>query len=255
MCILLASQQPNTDYNLIVIANRDEFHLRDAAPLKFWGEKPHILGGRDLEAGGSWLAINKKGYLAAITNISEGGETIQNPVTRGSIVTEFLDGKEKADKFAENLRNGHRKYNGFNLITYDGTTLYWDSNRSEKGKTIPYQSFAISNTTPNNRWEKTELLKKNFEKAMGGPSAGLQKRLMSILMPGSRTKTPDSALSSVKLDSLRENIFIQGDSYGTRCSSVILFGSNGLISFTERRFNSSGEITGENTIKINKLNL
>ena len=90
---------------------------------------------------------------------------------------------------------------------------------------------------------------------MEDPSAGLQKRLMSILMPGSRTKTPDSALSTVKLDSLRENIFIQGDSYGTRCSSVILFGSNGLISFTERRFNSSGEITGENTIKINKLNL
>ena len=77
MCILLASQQPNTDYNLIVIANRDEFHLRDAAPLKFWGEKPNILGGRDLEAGGSWLAINKKGYLAAITNISEGGETLK----------------------------------------------------------------------------------------------------------------------------------------------------------------------------------
>ena len=251
MCILLASQGPSPEYNLIVIANRDEFHQREAAPLKFWEEKPHILGGRDLVAGGTWLAINKNGSLAAITNISEGTGTAQITTTRGNIVTAFLDGDERAEKFAEKLRNRHGDYNGFNLIAYDGTTLYWDSNRAEKGETISYQSFAVSNTTPNNQWKKTELLKKSFNEAIEGPSTDLPNRLLSILMPSSYNKTSKLVGSSTELNTLKENIFILGNDYGTRCSSVILFGSDGLISFTERRFNPCGEISGQNTININ----
>ena len=251
MCILLASQDPNPYYNLIVIANRDEFHHREAAPLKFWREKPHILGGRDLVAGGTWLGINKNGYLAAITNISEGTGTAQEFTTRGNIVAEFLDGKMKAKNFAKTLRNRHGSYNGFNLIVYDGTTLYWDSNRSGKGEIISYQPFAVSNTTPNNRWRKTERLKKSFNEAIKDPSTDLPNCLLSILMPSSSNKASESVGPTTSLDTLKENIFIRGNNYGTRCSSVILFGSDGLISFTERRFNSSGEITGQNTVNIN----
>jgi len=251
MCILLASQDPNPDYNLIVIANRDEFHHREAAPLKFWREKPHILGGRDLVAGGTWLGINRNGYLAAITNISEGTGTAQEFTTRGDIVAEFLNGKMKAQNFAKILRDRHGNYNGFNLIVYDGTTLYWDSNRSEKGETISYQPFAVSNTTPNNRWRKTERLKKSFNKALEGPSSDLPNRLLSILMSSSCNETSESVGSTKRLNTLKDNIFIRGNNYGTRCSSVILFGSDGLISFTERRFNPYGEITGQNTVSIN----
>ena len=202
-------------------------------------------------AGGAWLAINKHGYLAAITNISEGTRTAQDLTTRGDIVTAFLDGKVKAEKFAKILRNRHGSYNGFNLIIYDGTTLYWDSNRSGRGEKISCQSFAVSNTTPNNRWRKTERLKKRFKRAIEDPSSDLTNRLLSILMPSSCNKTSESVGSTTRLNTLKENIFIRGNNYGTRCSSVILFGSDGLVSFTERRFNSSGEITGQNTVNIN----
>ena len=253
MCILLAFKSPSPNYDLIVIANRDEFHSRDAAPINFWNEKPHILGGRDLEAGGSWLAINKNGYLAAITNISGGENAPKLPQSRGSIVTEFLDGKKSSETYAETLRDKHQNYNGFNLILYDGNTLYWDSNRSEKGKALSGKPYAISNTTPNHKWVKTEELKRSFRNALQGSSIGLQKRLLSILGPKTRYEGTSSRLSMENLDTLKKNIFIQGTSYGTRCSSVILFDNRGLISFTERRFNALGKVIGENTMELKRL--
>ena len=64
MCLILVSFRQRADYPLILAANRDEFFLRASAPAGFWGDAPQVLGGRDLEAGGSWLAITREGRYA-----------------------------------------------------------------------------------------------------------------------------------------------------------------------------------------------
>ncbi|CAB1319976.1 unnamed protein product [Coregonus sp. 'balchen'] len=60
---------------LILAANRDEFYNRPTKAADFWASNSEILSGLDLEEGkegGSWLGINKRGKLAALTNYLEG---------------------------------------------------------------------------------------------------------------------------------------------------------------------------------------
>ena len=75
MCLLIAVSGVIDDAPLLVAANRDEFYARDAVPMTVLGDAgPRILGGRDLVAGGTWMAVNEHGVMAALTNKpAEGG--------------------------------------------------------------------------------------------------------------------------------------------------------------------------------------
>jgi uncharacterized protein with NRDE domain len=54
---------------LLIAANRDELLDRPAVPVTVLRERePRILGGRDLLAGGTWLAVNEDGVVAGLTN-------------------------------------------------------------------------------------------------------------------------------------------------------------------------------------------
>ena len=68
MCLIFISLNNHPNYKLILAGNRDEFYNRKTAPANFWTDHRHILGGRDLEAGGTWLAMTKQGKIAMVTN-------------------------------------------------------------------------------------------------------------------------------------------------------------------------------------------
>ena len=67
MCLILFGFKASKDYPIVLAANRDEFYDRPTAPMSFWREQPSILGGKDLEQGGTWLGINKKGKFKFIS--------------------------------------------------------------------------------------------------------------------------------------------------------------------------------------------
>ena len=71
MCLILFAWRAHARYELVLAANRDEFHDRPAAPAGFWPDAPDILAGRDLEAGGTWLGITRSRRFAALTNYRE----------------------------------------------------------------------------------------------------------------------------------------------------------------------------------------
>lgn len=60
--------QEHPVYQLIVVANRDEFYERPTAVAGFWEDHPTILAGRDLLQMGTWLGVTKTGRFAALTN-------------------------------------------------------------------------------------------------------------------------------------------------------------------------------------------
>src|SRR5918997_4430871 len=69
MCLLVFASRLGTELPLAVGANRDEQLERPAVPLEvLQATGPRVLGGRDLLAGGTWLAANEHGVVAAITN-------------------------------------------------------------------------------------------------------------------------------------------------------------------------------------------
>ena len=70
--------------------NRDEFHARRSAPAAWWSDAPDVFGGRDLEAGGSWLGITRAGRLAVVTNQPGLGKPDGRQPSRGELVHAFL---------------------------------------------------------------------------------------------------------------------------------------------------------------------
>ncbi|MGH3273883.1 MAG: NRDE family protein [Streptosporangiaceae bacterium] len=69
MCLLIALFQVVEGAPLLIAANRDELYSRPAVPMTVLGDHdPRVLGGRDEVAGGTWLAVNEHGVVAALTN-------------------------------------------------------------------------------------------------------------------------------------------------------------------------------------------
>ena len=86
MCLLLFSWQTESEYPLVVAANRDERLDRPACSLCVLRERsPRILGGRDELAGGTWLAVNQHGVVAGLTNRPAPGGRDLSKRSRGEL--------------------------------------------------------------------------------------------------------------------------------------------------------------------------
>jgi uncharacterized protein with NRDE domain len=69
VCLLIALFGTVPDVPLLIAANRDELYQRPADPITVLRDaQPRVLGGRDELAGGTWLAVNEHGLVAALTN-------------------------------------------------------------------------------------------------------------------------------------------------------------------------------------------
>ena len=87
MCLILVAWRQHPQYPLVVAANRDEYHSRPSTPAAPWQEDIRVIGGKDLEAGGTWLALRSGGRFAAVTNVREPGVAKGNR-SRGLLVSD-----------------------------------------------------------------------------------------------------------------------------------------------------------------------
>lgn len=53
MCLIVFAYNCHAAYRLVLGANRDEYRDRPTIPARFWPDAPHILAGRDQQAGGT----------------------------------------------------------------------------------------------------------------------------------------------------------------------------------------------------------
>src|ERR1700741_46525 len=92
MCLIALAWRARPAYRLIVAANRDEYFGRRSAPADFWEDHTHVLAGRDLEAGGTWLGITLEGRFAALTNYRNPADRRTGVPSRGALVSDVLTG-------------------------------------------------------------------------------------------------------------------------------------------------------------------
>jgi uncharacterized protein with NRDE domain len=86
MCLLVALFRQRADAPLIIAANRDEQLARPAVAMTVLREAaPRLLGGRDLLAGGTWLAVGEHGVIAALTNVPAPGGRDGSKRSRGEL--------------------------------------------------------------------------------------------------------------------------------------------------------------------------
>src|ERR1700691_2458930 len=131
MCLIAIAYQAHPDRPLVVAANRDEAYARPTSQAHFWDEQPQLLAGRDLEAGGTWLGLDRRGRFAAITNFREVGAHRKDAPSREHLVSDFLCRDLPTEDYLKNIASQAQRYNGFNLLLLDDTGLYYFSNRTQ----------------------------------------------------------------------------------------------------------------------------
>ena len=93
MCLILFHYDPEGEYPLTVMANRDEFHERKTLQAAFWDDAPNILAGRDMEKGGTWMGVSRTGRFAAVTNYRSLADMRPGGASRGDLTRLFLAGE------------------------------------------------------------------------------------------------------------------------------------------------------------------
>ena len=81
MCLIALAYDPLASNQLIVTANRDEFHARPTR-RELLGRPAFDTAGRDLQGGGTWMGLTA-GRFAALTNYTE-PTPIHSPKPRGA---------------------------------------------------------------------------------------------------------------------------------------------------------------------------
>jgi uncharacterized protein with NRDE domain len=243
MCLILLAYQAHPDYRLILAANRDEFFSRPTAPATFWEDAPHILAGRDLKAGGSWLGITRDGRIAAITNYRDPQAERKDAPSRGGLVSGFLNGAMTAGEYLEFLKAEGAAYNGFNLVFGDRSRIYWFSNRHESPRLLEAGIHGLSNHLLDTPWPKVTRGREAMEFIVSHGKPVQPEALFAIL--SDRAIAPDNLLPDtgvgIDLERFLSPLFISTPNYGTRSSTVIIIDREDRVTFIEQNFNGVRE--------------
>ncbi len=237
MCLVLFAYQPESEHPLVVAANRDELYARPTRSAYCWQESPQLLAGRDLSAGGTWLGVTSTGRFATVTNFAEEGSAGELR-SRGELTRSFLLGDLSAHAFAHRLDGV--QYRGFNLLLWDGTSLAYTSNRGITEDLEP-GTYGLANAELGSTWPKVAngVDALDQELAAGPSPDGLLRLLADDHVP------PDHELPSrgrpIELERRVAPRFINGDEYGTRASTAVIFTARKII-FAEQEYGPGGSI-------------
>jgi uncharacterized protein with NRDE domain len=126
MCTLVILRRPGHRWPVLIGANRDEMIERPSKPPgRHWPDRPELVAGLDILAGGSWLGINDWGVAAAVLNRHGSLGPAPGRRSRGELVLEALDHAD-ATAAAEALSHlDPEAYRTFNLIVADGGHGFW----------------------------------------------------------------------------------------------------------------------------------
>ena len=245
MCLLLIAVNAVPGKPLLLLGNRDEFRARASAQAAPWQDDARIVGGRDLVAGGGWLALRNDGRHAAVTNVRTGLPATA-PRSRGWLVRDFVLGDAAPRAFLDGVHEDVESYGAFNLVVGDreGTFAYGTADSAPRR--LDDGVHVISNGRIGVHWPKTERLKRCFESAIASGASddvGLLDLLVDESQP-SDASLPDTGVG-LDLERLLAPVFVRGSAqYGTRASTLAYLTGDGA-SLHERVFGTSANVERE----------
>lgn len=249
MCLIVLGYQRHPDLPLIVAANRDEFHARPTRPAGWWADRPEILGGRDLLAGGSWLAVHRRGRFAAVTNYRDVEPKHGKQRSRGELVTGFLDGRLTPLDYLGTIDGSH--FDGFNLLVANSNELAYMSNQGDPPRRLDPGVYGLANARLDSPCDKVRRSKQRLGQLLDSDSIN-DTELMRLL--ADRDKAPldevDTSRLPIALAHATSAPFIVLPEFGTRCSTLVTANRSGAWRFFERRFDARGRNTGETSVSF-----
>lgn len=229
MCVVALALAVHPDWPIILIGNRDEYHARPAAPIQEWTDGSGIFAGQDLQAGGTWMGVHPlTGRMVVVTNVRDG---LPDPAkaSRGALVTQLLSGAGPyaaigADPDGDAV--ALNDFNAFNLIMVGGGTGHILTNRPVPNiRPIHSGIFALANEPALAPCPRADRLRARLAHTVANAS------------------DPQLLLDDV-MDRDPPALFLAGDTYGTRASTLILQNHMGEIFMIERRYEAGGRSNG-----------
>ncbi len=239
MCLITFAYHIHPKYKFILAANRDEFYARPTSPAGWWEDHPNILGGRDLEAMGTWMGMNRNGRFAAVTNFRDIKNINPKAKTRGNLPTDFLLGSSSPENYVREIHQEGKQYNGFNLIVMDDEIAYV-SNYNDETYDLNFGLYGLSNALLDDRWPKVEKAKAKLEVLI---QKDFSLESLTEMMSDTHTAA-DALLPETGLEYAREKALsamcIQTPDYGTCCSTAIRIDYDGNVEFMEKSYPVGG---------------
>jgi uncharacterized protein with NRDE domain len=249
VCLLVLAWKAVAAERLVLVANRDEFHGRPTAALDWWPDGA-LLGGRDLQAGGTWLALDRRGRFAAITNF-RGAPAPPDAPSRGALIPRFLRGALPPLAFLESLQSELSRYAGFSLLVGDEHELaYLCSRDASAPRRLPAGVYGLSNATLDAPWPKLVTSRAKLAERLAAPLATID--LLDLL--GERGYAADRDLPDTGIGLAEERRlsapFVLGRQYGTRSTTAVLLGLAGGGEVAERTYDSAGAAQGTRVVSL-----
>lgn len=134
MCSIVVLNQVRKDYPVVLGTNRDEFYARRTSGPERLLEHPVTVGGRDLQAHGTWMGVTREGLFVGVTNQRTFVPPDAAKRSRGELVLRALElGGSGAIRAHVSGLDG-RDYNSFNLMFGDAAGLWVGYGRDHERK-------------------------------------------------------------------------------------------------------------------------
>ena len=242
MCLIAIAYRAHPDHELVVAANRDEFHARPALAADWWPDAPQVWGGRDQSAGGSWMAVSREGRFAAVTNVRRMLPPKPDAPSRGALVSDFVRGEQSPEEFLQELAATAVSYAGFNLLLYANGELHHAGNLPEfTTQRIEPGIHTVSNASLNTPWPKSRRLAAAMDSWLAEAADDVEPLLAALAdrTPAADSELPDTGVG-IEMERFLSPPFICSERYGTRASTVVQIGRERGVWAVERRFDGAG---------------
>jgi uncharacterized protein with NRDE domain len=244
MCLALIALDAHPRLALVIAANRDEFHARDAAPAHWWTDGK--LAGLDRVGGGTWFGVDARGRWALVTNYREGVPRDPAAPSRGMLVARALADRASGLECAAAIARDGSLYHGYSLLVGEIARAAYTSNRASGALALTAGVVGLSNHLLETPWPKVVRCK---ERMIAWIASGSEATEPLFELLADRAQAEPAALPSTGVSANWErrlsSAFIVDGVYGTRCSTVLTLSRQGEARFVERSFDRDGVPIGE----------
>ena len=222
VCLLVVALGLRPDLPLVVGANRDERLDREATPMDVLAASPLVLGGRDRLAGGTWLAVNDAGVVAAITN-RPAREQGRDPTkrSRGELPLALAScptASKAVEAFADRFRP--TDYNPAWLFVFDRDDVFSiDMTGTERAEITDHGAglHVFENAPPGTETAKVLNVRSKLDALADGPASAVEAAVVAALsshdIPDADKDSPVAAARAA---------CVHSDEYGTRWSGLVM---------------------------------
>jgi len=142
-------------------------------------------------------------------------------------------------------------YAGVSILAADQENICYTSNRGDEPTCLAPGIYGLSNASLDTPWSKLTRTKEALTALIDSNDVNTT-GLIRLL--GDKTLAPSAQVDSSELPfKLARTLtapFIVSDTYGTRCSTVLLFANDGRVDFFERRFDPGGARCGDSNFSF-----